>query len=139
MLVAMMDVVGVGVGVLERFVPVHVAVLAAHRHVVLVSVVPIIVTMSMIVLEWLVPMSMGVRLGRVEVDGDRKEQRRDDDERDALAIAERERDGRADERREREDGAGARGAERTLRTKIEAQAEAVAGRAAQDERDRGRP
>ena len=139
MLVAMMDVVGVGVGVLERFVPVHVAVLATHRHVVFVVVVPVVVAMGMIVLEWLVPMTVGVRLGGVEVDGDREEDRRDDDEHGAIAIAERERDRRADERSEREDGSGSRGAERALGSEIEAQAEAVAGRATRNERERRRP
>ena len=66
--VAMMQIRAVLVLVLDRPVTVHVAVLGRHGRVMHMVVVAVIVSMRVLVLDRLVPMAMGVRLGDVQVD-----------------------------------------------------------------------
>ena len=98
---------------------------------------PVVVAVRVVVRDRRVQMTMSVRLGDVQVhrDSEREgaEQRRDAE----VAVAERPGDGRTDERTDGEDGAGAASADATLREKLEAKAQAVAGGAAREQREHG--
>ncbi len=136
--VLVVDVGRVLVIVLDRLVLVRMGMLARHRRIVHVSVMPVVVPMHVIVPERRVSMAMRVMLGRVEVHAGPEQQRGREGPPARGAITERVRERGADEGREREHRPRAAGADATLREQVQAQAQAVAGRAARDERERGR-
>ena len=90
----------------------------------------------MFVLDRLVAMFVAVRFTQVQHDAGEHQRTADGHRRTRDAIAEHHRQRSADEGSEGEDGAGARGPEGTLRQQVQAQAQAIAGRAHQEQAQR---
>ncbi len=103
----------------------------------MVRVVAVVVRVGVLVVDFGVLVPMGVALGRVEPEAE--EHRRSRDRRDdADGLPEERGDQGRNERRRREDRCGARGPDASLGEDVEAEAGAVAGRAAGEEAARGK-
>src|SRR3974390_1105597 len=93
----------------------------------------VVVAVRVLVFERVVPVTMMVMFGRVEVDRDAEERPGGGDEQDALGVAQRKGDRGPDEGGEREERSGSCGAERPLRPQVKPEAEPVADRAAREQ------
>ena len=131
----MMQIGRVRVVVLDACMLMQMTMAPAHRRVVRVVVVTIVVAMRVIVLEGVVDVRVRVLLAQMEHDAEGEERAREGGEEADLPIAERQRHDRADEWTERKDRAGASGAERPLCQEIEGERATVADGA---ERHEGR-
>ena len=130
-IVSVVQVGGVRVLVRASIVLVAMAVFAEHwwsMHVVMMAVV---VPMRVFVLERFMAVAMAVFFGQVQVHADGKAQRCQARPRADPAVAEQPSDSSAHERRDGEDRARASRAKRALRIEIEAKAQSVTGRSAQ--------
>ena len=136
MAVAVMNVGGVLVLVLDALVTMHMRVLSDERRVMDVRVVAVIVAMKVLVLERFVNVPVSVFLADMEIHAQREHPGSCDRERSRVTIAERPCEGGADERSEREHRTGATGADSTLCVQIEIEARAVAGGTTRDEHGR---
>ena len=133
-----MHVRGVLVRVHDLTVRVTVRMLAEHRRIMNVIVMPIIVAMRVFVLGRLVHVLVPVPLRCVQIHPDGEAYGCDRRQRRGTAITERERDGCTDERRDSEHRARARRADLALCREVQAQADAAPRGAARGERrDRG--
>ena len=122
----------------QRRVPVPVAVRALGHRLVPVVVMPIVVPVRVFVLQRLVRVLVAVRLGQVQHHAGQHQRAAQRHPAAGRAVAQRQRQRRADEGREGEDRTGARRAEGTLRQQVEAQAQAVAGGADGEQAQRRR-
>ena len=126
-----MSVVGirdVGVTVPRRFMPMRVAVRSVGHGVVSVVVVAVVVPVGVLVLLRVVLMLMLVGFGKVQGNAQQHQKPAHTDAPGDRLIAQGESQSSADEGRKRENGTGPGGAELPLSKKVEAQAQAVAGR-----------
>ncbi len=136
--VPVVNVRRVGMGVLERLVPVQVAVLADRHRVVGVRVVTVVVPVRVLVLEGLVKVLMLVLLAEVQPGPERHQRGGYARRRAAEGFAERRSEQGAEERRDPEDRRRSARAEAPLGEHVKAEAQPVARRAAGPERGRVR-
>ena len=111
----------------DRFMPVQVTVHADHLGDVDVAMVPVVMAVSMFMLDRVVHVLVPMRLGQMQHDACDHEPCTGQHPDAAAALAQRERQCGTEKRGEREDRRGARGTERALREQIEAQAQSVPG------------
>jgi len=109
----------VGMIVRHRFVSVRMAVLAFERRIVRVGVMAVVVPVQMLVLDRLVGVGVPVRFSRVQVDGEAEEKGRHEQKGATRLLADRNREGRAGERRDREDRRRSSRADRALCADVE--------------------
>jgi hypothetical protein len=102
----MMNVRAMHVRVPPRVMSMSMAMLADHGDIVMMIVVSIVVTVSVLVVQRLVHVAVGVLLRQVEVDPDTEQQRGAAHPRPRRSVAEQPRHGRLDEGRDRENGSG---------------------------------
>src|SRR6266567_8705778 len=106
-------------------VSVTVAVLPLEGWIVRVVMMSIVVAMSVLVLELFVGVRVLVLLGEVQVQRCDEKESRDEGQRADAAIAQEPSGDGPDEGGYRKNGTGATGADRSLRSQVEPQAEAV--------------
>lgn len=123
--VLVVDIRRMGMGMVNRFMQVHVAVAPRGHHVMRVRMVSIVMTVGVLMLHLLVSMFMPVTLGQMQKHPRKHQKTAEQHQPPRRPFTQAERHSRTDERSKGEHGAGPRRTKSPLRQRVEPKAQAI--------------